>query len=608
MKAKKVSVCLIALISVLAILVYPLLSNVRINDFSEKIVLGCGFAGEESLTLKQISKAVSENVGTTVSVEFKESFGETELFAELMEQRSSVPEGMEDAFILNLRNQRENFYKTQLKNFIDESGMSEMLFEKLYLTNSVKLRTEDMNEGEIAGIINKLLRYDKVSTVSVENHIFEQSLSTESEILPMSSFGSWEDETLGSMNAGFVAENDFAYKGHGVNVGIIEPSAIDPNAFDGRNDLPDITINSDWQQGDEMSEHSRRVTRIIGNMAPKISLYTRKLGDNDYGLFNSVFKQLKTQVNVINCSFGFSQKIQDLPGTENDLVNYPEGKYCKYEGDVDTITKENLVVVVKSAGNNGDGITCFGNAANVITVGATDYEGNLASYSSKNTDKMAATKPTLVANGMPHIPKETIWFHGNGNTGTSFAAPFVTGTVAIMMNKKPSLKLFPEMVHSLLTANTSTANYTTVPKNANGFLSGVGAGMLNVGKVLDNLDNTLMFSSHNNASGDFAGGMTAEPERDLPYNILRVSVFWYANSYYNKVDGFPIITNFEARVYIGGNLIASAQSHGQNYIIFEEIIYKSQLLSGNPLVQVYYISGGEDGIIDVGSAAYVWLM
>lgn len=281
MKAKKVSVCLIALISVLAILVYPLLSNVRINDFSEKIFLGCGFVGEESLTLKQISKAVSENVGTTVSVEFKESFGETKLFAELMEQRSSVPEGMEDAFILNLRNQRENFYKTQLKNFIDESGMSEMLFEKLYLTNSVKLRTEDMNEGEIAGIINKLLRYDKVSTVSVENHIFEQSLSTESEILPMSSFGSWEDETLGSMNAEFVSEDDFEYKGYGINVGIIEPSAIDPNAFDGRNDLPDITINSDWQQGDEMSEHSRRVTRIIGNMAPKISLYTRKLGDNN---------------------------------------------------------------------------------------------------------------------------------------------------------------------------------------------------------------------------------------------------------------------------------------------------------------------------------------
>lgn len=61
MKAKKVSVCLIALISVLAILVYPLVSDVRINDFSEKIVLGCGFAGEESLSLKQISKAAAEN-------------------------------------------------------------------------------------------------------------------------------------------------------------------------------------------------------------------------------------------------------------------------------------------------------------------------------------------------------------------------------------------------------------------------------------------------------------------------------------------------------------------------------------------------------------------
>ncbi len=37
MKAKKVSVCLIALISVLAILVYPLLSDVRINDFPRKL-------------------------------------------------------------------------------------------------------------------------------------------------------------------------------------------------------------------------------------------------------------------------------------------------------------------------------------------------------------------------------------------------------------------------------------------------------------------------------------------------------------------------------------------------------------------------------------------
>lgn len=63
MKAKRVSVCLIALISVLTILVYPLLFDVRINDFSEKIVLGCGFAGEESLSLKQISKAAAENAG-----------------------------------------------------------------------------------------------------------------------------------------------------------------------------------------------------------------------------------------------------------------------------------------------------------------------------------------------------------------------------------------------------------------------------------------------------------------------------------------------------------------------------------------------------------------
>lgn len=47
MKAKKVSVCLIALISVLAILVYPLLSNVRINDFFRPTTTLPGILREE---------------------------------------------------------------------------------------------------------------------------------------------------------------------------------------------------------------------------------------------------------------------------------------------------------------------------------------------------------------------------------------------------------------------------------------------------------------------------------------------------------------------------------------------------------------------------------
>ena len=50
----------------------------------------------------------------------------------------------------------------------------------------------------------------------------------------------------------------------------------------------------------------------------------------------------------------------------------------------------------------------------------------------------------------------------------------VTGTVALMMEKRPNLMIYPELVMTILTANADNmSNYTE--KNTDGFNDKVGA-------------------------------------------------------------------------------------------------------------------------------------
>lgn len=115
------------------------------------------------------------------------------------------------------------------------------------------------------------------------------------------------------------------------------------------------------------------------------------------------------------------------------------------------------VIPVVSAGNNGpdsNTITCPGDELNSTTVGATDSFDLIDDFSSRgpvNLYREQYIKPDISAPGVDIT--STIPFK-NGNVyeedigGTSFAAPHVSGTVALMLEKNPALK--PSKIKSIL--------------------------------------------------------------------------------------------------------------------------------------------------------------
>ena len=168
------------------------------------------------------------------------------------------------------------------------------------------------------------------------------------------------------------------------------------------------------------------------------------------------------------------------------------------------------VVVVGAAGNVGKnalgetqygGITAPGNAPWVLTVGASSTNGTvdrsddtIASFSSRGpTYKDWGAKPDLVAPGVGtvslanpqsnfYLTKAPLLVDGTLPTafkpyltlsGTSMAAPVVTGTVALMMQANPSLT--PNMAKAILQYTAQTYDgYNPLTQGA-GFLNTFGA-------------------------------------------------------------------------------------------------------------------------------------
>lgn len=178
---------------------------------------------------------------------------------------------------------------------------------------------------------------------------------------------------------------------------------------------------------------------------------------------------IENNVSVINCSFGLQKN----------------GEYCWEENYFNQTSLDNLIVFVVAAGNDkGKRVSCPANAANVIAVGATDAQGDeIADYSNYGSAVHSGCKPNLVANGAPHLPQDKDPFHSF--KGTSFAAPMITGAIAMQLGIDSRYKLYVERLIPNLYASANDRQIDDFAKNQFGLDAKAGAGMLDLKNFLD---------------------------------------------------------------------------------------------------------------------------
>lgn len=195
--------------------------------------------------------------------------------------------------------------------------------------------------------------------------------------------------------------------------------------------------------------HGTAVAGILGaagahpGVAPGCEIYCYKVFASVSAFDGSRFDgeralqfALEDGVQVANCSWGADPPGPGQPPTMLEAIS------DAWEGGM---------VVVKSAGNDG-AITYPGEAAGLITVGTTTPDGSTIPAESGRS----VSRPHLVAPGGAPGRDVSSTLVGGGfgpvGWGTSYAAPLVSGALALLLDSNPSLTPAEARDHLVATA------------------------------------------------------------------------------------------------------------------------------------------------------------
>ena len=273
------------------------------------------------------------------------------------------------------------------------------------------------------------------------------------------------------------------------------------------------SINLRYTNG-TTSYHADSVVSIILAFAPYAEIYLTSYDQAPEGeqtLLNQLewFLTPNRNVNIINISMDVEWRggVDDNPG-EGSAQYFGEigNTYGVISEILDRIISLYDVTIVQAAGNefgeesysDDQGIVSGGMAYNSIVVGNYHDANNAREYkSSYNIGTQYASKPDLCAPGL-------YVFDHNGITeyasGTSLAAPAVTGIVALLMARDLDLIAAPELVKAILTAGVSTETvhrYGTDDANYTMY----GAGVVNAANAYEILTDGTYISSSMSANG-----------------------------------------------------------------------------------------------------------
>ena len=350
-------------------------------------------------------------------------------------------------------------------------------------------------------------------------------------------------------------------------------------------------VNSVEGKTTGISKHATTVLSIIcGNeatrtdgvkykgLAPNATVYYVNYNCNQ-GFQRAIAWCLENNVSVINMSFGSVY-----------------GNYSWLDRYADCIIEQYRVSIVKSAGNykaekNPTSlVTSPGLAYNVITVGNMNWQTNengelqLRTSSCFEQETYLANKPDIATYGTDIHLLDASGTPENRTSGTSFAAPMVAATIALMMKENSSLIGNPDAVKSILltTAHSDNISSDIIENNQNAYLYNVsgtssvtatpvlrygsGAGLLNIeGAVATSGTNCL-------ARYAFTEGETVTiGEYYFSQNQkIKLSLVFEKFDFGMMASATDIISDWDIEILnSNGNVIASSWSPFNNVEILE---------------------------------------
>jgi hypothetical protein len=339
------------------------------------------------------------------------------------------------------------------------------------------------------------------------------------------------------------------HRGHGIWVGVMDGGFtaadvlpfFDSVANDGR-----LMVARDFVERDEyVYEAATHGTSVLSAMAANVpGFLVGGAPDAAYFLFKT--EDTGGEFPIEECNWVAAAEYADSMGI--DIINASLG-YTSFNDPALSHTFGELngrtaigsrgaavavrkgMIVCNSAGNSGDEpwkhIGVPADAPGVIAVGALDYEGNRASFSSFGPTSDGRIKPDLCAPGLQVVVAGSKDFELGMSSGTSLASPMLTGGIAALWSA------FPEKTAAeIIDAVYASADQYDRPDVARGYglpdLSkawGTLAGFVHDGDFINNARNGFF------ASDPRAGTLTfwsmaplSEPSAVYLKNILGESI------------------------------------------------------------------------------------
>lgn len=227
--------------------------------------------------------------------------------------------------------------------------------------------------------------------------------------------------------------------GNNVKIGMLEDSAIINYDLE----LPTFRCHvlGDINGYDGALHANRIATLMCGDdgIANNASLYSCDYTGSSISkcYFYQIERLLDEGVKLINMSMGM------FP---DDIGTYISSTWTNH------IILNHHVSIVGAAGNDGRTTGEVGyplNAENAIAVGAcdnmdsTEKTDDIMRVYSSYSDTTGIIKPDVVA-------ADNVFENEEGNGGTSYSSPVVAGTIALMLECRPSLALHPEVIKAII--------------------------------------------------------------------------------------------------------------------------------------------------------------